>query len=134
MDAFSPNQQPDRSQFDLSLADRVARHAVSAPQSLAVKAGSETLTYSELELRSNQLAGYLQSLGAGRDALVGIFLERSIDSVISQLAVLKAACAYLPLNPAAPADRIAAMLRDAGVSSVVTRRDMAGSCRREIGK
>lgn len=126
MDAFSPNQQPDWSQSNLSLAERVARHAVSAPQSLAVKAGSETLTYAELELRSNQLAGYLQSLGAGRDALVGIFLERSIDSVISQLAVLKAAAAYLPLNPAAPADRVAAMLRDAGVSSVVTRRDMAG--------
>ena len=126
MDASCPNERPDLPQFDLSLAQRVAQHAASAPQSLAVKSEAETLTYGELELRSNQLAGYLQSQGAGPDVLVGIFLERSIDSVVSQLAVLKAGAAYLPLNPAAPADRLAAMLRDAGVSSVVTRSDVAG--------
>jgi amino acid adenylation domain-containing protein len=125
MDAFSPSARPDWSQLDLSLTQRVAQHAASAPQSLAVQAGAETLAYGELDLRSNQLAGYLQSQGAGPDTLVGIFLERSIDSVVSQLAVLKAGAAYLPLNPAAPADRLAAMLRDAGVSSVVTRSDVA---------
>jgi amino acid adenylation domain-containing protein len=125
MDAFSPSEQPKSSRFGLSLTQRVAQHAASAPQSLAVKAEAETLTYGELELRSNQLAGYLQSLGAGPDVLVGIFLERSIDSVVAQLAVLKAGAAYLPLNPAAPADRLAAMLRDAGISSVITRSDVA---------
>jgi amino acid adenylation domain-containing protein len=125
MDAFSPRERPDLSQFDLSLAQRVAQHAASAPQSLAVKAEAETLTYGELDLRSNQLAGYLQSQGAGPDVVVGICLERSIDSVVSQLAVLKAGAAYLPLNPAAPADRLAAMLRDAGISSVITRSDVA---------
>jgi amino acid adenylation domain-containing protein len=126
MDAFSPSEQVNLSRFDLSLAQRVAQHAASAPQSLAVKAEAETLTYAELELRSNQLAGYLQSQGAGPDVLVGIFLERSIDSVVAQLAVLKAGAAYLPLNPAAPADRLAAMLRDSAVLSVISRSDVAG--------
>ncbi|MGA8431126.1 MAG: non-ribosomal peptide synthetase [Candidatus Sulfotelmatobacter sp.] len=115
MNVSSPNELKD-----LSIARRVAQLAASAPKSLAVQAGAETLTYGELELRSNRLACYLQSLDAGPDALVGIFLERSIDSVVSQLAVLKAGNAYLPLNPAAPADRVAFMLRDAGVSSVIT--------------
>lgn len=85
MNVSSPNELKD-----LSIARRVAQHAASAPKSLAVQAGAETLTYGELELRSNRLACYLQSLDAGPDALVGIFLERSIDSVVSQLAVLKA--------------------------------------------
>src|SRR5262249_9721004 len=76
--------------------------------------------YGELELRSNQLAEHLQSLGVGLNALVGIFLERSIGSVISALAVLKTGAAYLPLDPAAPADRLAFMLRDAGVRAVIT--------------
>jgi amino acid adenylation domain-containing protein len=119
MNVSSPNELKD-----LSIARRVAQHAASAPKSLAVKAGTEALTYGELELRSHQLACYLQSLGAGSNALVGIFLERSIDSVVSQLAVLKAGCAYLPLNPAAPADRVAFMLRDGGVSCVITRQGL----------
>ncbi|HEY6769289.1 MAG TPA: non-ribosomal peptide synthetase [Candidatus Sulfotelmatobacter sp.] len=112
-------------QFALSVGGRVAQHAASAPPSLAVKSGAQSLSYAELELRSNQLAGYLQSLGAGPDVLIGVFLERSIDSVISQLAILKAGAAYLPLNPAAPADRLAAMLRDSGVSYVVTHKALA---------
>jgi amino acid adenylation domain-containing protein len=120
MNASSPTKQAD-----LSVARRVAQHAAAAPKSLAVKAGAETLTYGELELRSNQLACYLQSLGAGPESLIGIFHERSIDSVIGQLAVLKAGAAYLPLNPAAPADRLAFMLRDADVFSVITRQGLA---------
>jgi amino acid adenylation domain-containing protein len=113
-------------QSDLSVARKVAQHAAAASKSLAVKAGAEVLTYGQLELRSNQLARYLQSLGAGPESLVGIFLDRSIDSVISQLAVLKAGVAYLPLNPAAPADRLAFMLRDSGVSLVITQQSLAG--------
>jgi amino acid adenylation domain-containing protein len=120
MNVSSPNELKD-----LSIARRVAQHAASAPKSLAVQAGAETLTYGQLELRSNQLACYLQSVGAGPEAPIGIFLERSIDSVVSQLAVLKAGCAYLPLNPAAPSDRVAFMLRDAGVSSLITNQGLA---------
>ena len=132
MNLSSPNELKD-----LSIAQRVAQHAASAPKSLAVKAGAEALTYGDLELRSNQLACHLQSQDAGPEALIGIFLDRSIDSVVSQLAVLKAGCAYLPLNPAAPSDRVAFMLRDARVSSVITSQGLtkklpAGSWRNRL--
>lgn len=115
-----PNdQQP------ISIARRVAEHAASAPDSLAVVAGAASLTYAELDRRSNQLAEYLRSLGAGPDVLVGILLERSLASVISALAVLKAGAAYLPLDPSSPADRLAFMLRDSGLSTVITCRGLA---------
>jgi amino acid adenylation domain-containing protein len=107
-----------------TLTRLVAEHAASAPDSLAVTAGADSLTYSELELRSNQLAEHLRSLGAGPDSLIGILLERSLASVISSLAVLKAGAAYLPLDPASPSDRLAFMLRDSGVSSVITRKGL----------
>ena len=104
-----------------TVAQRVAEHAAASPHALAVRLGSKSLTYAELELRSNQLAEHLRSLGAGADSLIGVFLERSINSVITSLAVLKAGAAYLPLDPAAPADRLAFMLRDSHVSAVITR-------------
>ena len=107
------------------IARLVAEHAASAPDSLAVKAGAESLSYAELERRSNQLAQHLKSLGAVPDALVGILLERSSESVIASLAVLKSGAGYLPLNPATPADRLAFMLRDSGLSAVITRDGLA---------
>ena len=107
-----------------SITRLVAEHAAAAPDSLAVKAGAESLTYAELELRSNQLAEHLHSFGLGPDSLVGICLERSLFSVVSSLAVLKAGAAYLPLDPTFPADRLAFMLRDAGVSAVITRKGL----------
>ena len=73
----------------------------------------------------NQLAEHLRSLGAGPDSLIGILLERSLASVIGSLAVLKAGAAYLPLDPASPSDRLAFMLRDSGVTSVITREGLS---------
>lgn len=108
-----------------SLTRLVSEHAACAPDALAVKAGAESLTYAELDLRSNQLAEHLRSLGVGPDSLVGICLERSVPSVVSSLAVLKAGAAYLPLDPASPADRLAFMLRDSGVVAVITRQGLA---------
>jgi amino acid adenylation domain-containing protein len=89
-------------------------------------AGAERLSYAELDLRANQLAEHLRSMGAGPDVLVGILLERSLASAVSVLAVLKAGSAYLPLDPALPSDRLAFMLRDSGVATVITREGLAG--------
>jgi len=114
----------DRNEI-FSVTGRVAELAASSPDSLAVNAGTESLSYAELDLRSNRLAEYLCSLGAGPDVLVGILLERSVDSVVSTLAVLKLGAAYLPLDPASPADRLAFMLRDAAVTAVITRSGLA---------
>jgi len=95
------------------ISQTVAMRATAAPDAIAVEAGGEMLTYSELDARSNQLANRLVELGVGRETVVALALGRSPESVMSSLAVLKAGGAYLPLDPAYPAERLAFMLNDA---------------------
>ncbi|HKK51761.1 MAG TPA: MupA/Atu3671 family FMN-dependent luciferase-like monooxygenase, partial [Myxococcota bacterium] len=68
-----------------------------------------------------QLAHHLVGLGIGPDALVGLYVERSVDMLVSMLGVLKAGGAYVPLDPAYPADRIEYMIQDSGATVVVTQ-------------
>src|SRR6185369_10616334 len=70
-----------------------------APEAIAVRLGSEELSYRELNLRANKLAWYLRGSGVGPEVLVGIFTDRSIEMLVGLLAVLKAGGAYLPLDP-----------------------------------
>ncbi|MEM7033050.1 MAG: AMP-binding protein [Chloroflexota bacterium] len=64
------------------------------------------LTYQALNERANQLAHYLQANGVGPEVLVGVFMERSLEMVISLYAILKAGGAYVPLDPEYPAERV----------------------------
>lgn len=82
---------------------------------------SASLTYAALDARANQLAGYLRALGVGPEVAVAICLERSFDSVIAALAVWKAGGAYLPLDPAWPAERRESILEDAQASVLIAR-------------
>ncbi|HYD77181.1 amino acid adenylation domain-containing protein, partial [Ramlibacter sp.] len=82
--------------------------------------GSE-LSYGELNARANRLAHRLRELGVGPDVLVGICAERSVEMVMGLLAVLKAGGAYLPLDPAYPAQRLAYMLEDARPKVLLTQ-------------
>ena len=91
----------------------------------ALKSGAETVTYEELDRNSSRLAKHLISLGVGPETIVGICLERSVEAVISSLAVFKARGAYLPLDPSYPRERLALMLGDAQPRVVITRRDRA---------
>ncbi|MEI6291288.1 MAG: amino acid adenylation domain-containing protein, partial [Chloroflexota bacterium] len=90
------------------------------PGEIAVKYLGESITYDELNSRSNQLARYLLSLGLEHQALVGICLERSIDLIVSILGVLKAGAAYVPIDPAYPAERINYLLEDSDVKTLIT--------------
>ncbi len=85
------------------------------------------LSYAELEARANRLAHLLIARGAGPEQVVALALPRSADIVIAQLAVLKAGAAFLPVDPAYPAQRIAFMLTDARPVSVLTRTDVAAA-------
>ncbi len=96
----------------------VARTAPAAP---AVAAEGRTLTYGELEARSNRLARHLRRLGVGPGTFVGLYLDRSVEMLVGILAVHKAGGAYLPLPPGYPAERIAFMLEDSHASVLVTR-------------
>ena len=72
------------------------------PNSWRLFAAPRQLTYHDLEIRSNRLANRLRSIGIGPDTLVGVCLDRSLEMVISLLAVLKAGGAYVPLDPCFP--------------------------------
>ncbi|HEY3580423.1 MAG TPA: amino acid adenylation domain-containing protein, partial [Pyrinomonadaceae bacterium] len=104
----------------LSLHELFEAHAAQTPDALALVFSEERLSYAQLNQRANRLARYLQGLGVGPELLVGICLERSIDTVVSVLAVLKAGGAYVPLDPAYPQDRIAFMLEDSRPAVLLT--------------
>lgn len=82
------------------------------PDATAIVFEDQQLSYRELNCRANQLAHRLQALGVGPGTLVGICVERSLQMVISLLAVLKAGGAYVPLDPSYPKERLAFMLND----------------------
>ena len=83
------------------------------PQATAVVMGTESLSYTQLNERSNRLAHYLIGLGVGPESLVGIALERSMEMVISVMAIMKAGGAYVALDPEYPQARLAYMISDA---------------------
>jgi len=98
----------------------IAARAAATPNHLAIACGNDMLSYADLERRSDQIAHRLQQFGGGPETLVGIYLERSVGHVVSALGILKAGAAYLPLDPAYPAQRVAFMLNDADVPLVVS--------------
>jgi amino acid adenylation domain-containing protein len=103
---------------------RVSKWAARTPARIAVAAVDGSLSYAELETRSNQLAHRLRAFGAGRGKLVGIRLDRSPEMVVALLGVLKSGAAYVPMDPAFPAERLAIMEADSGVGKVLTTVDL----------
>ncbi len=103
----------------------VAAQAEIDPHRVAVVARNEVFTYLQLEERANHIAHYLQSLGVGRNSVVGICLGRSMNLVAGALGVLKAGGAYFPLDPAYPPDRIAFLLTDAQAPVLLTEQHVA---------
>ena len=86
----------------------------------ALIAGEEKFSYQELDHRANQLASFLLSQGVGPEALVGVLLDRKPQMLIALLAVLKAGAAYVPLDPAYPAERIGYIVEDAEISILLS--------------
>jgi amino acid adenylation domain-containing protein len=98
-----------------------AEQVAAKPKAVAVVFGDESLTYEELDWRANQLAHHLKFLGARPDTLVAVSMERSLEMVIALLGTLKAGAAYVPLDPAFPAERLRFMLDDSKASLLLTR-------------
>ncbi|MCU1239341.1 MAG: Peptide synthetase [Candidatus Acidoferrum typicum] len=97
----------------LSLVQCVSAWAAENPNAPAIATATETLFYAELEAQSNALARHLQSLGATRETLIALVIERSPEFAIAALAAWKAGAAYLPLDPSSPPERIRLILEDA---------------------
>lgn len=97
------------------------KHAKLSPERVALVCADRQLTYQELNTEANQLAHHLlNSDRVSPNAIIMLCLDRSADLVVSILATLKAGGGYLPVDPTYPDDRIAFMLRDAGVRTVLT--------------
>jgi amino acid adenylation domain-containing protein len=100
--------------------------AAQSPETVAVICADESLTYGQLNARANQLARHLRIHGIGRESLVGICVDRSLEMAVGILGILKSGGAYLPLDPDYPEERLAFMLKDARPSLVITKADLAG--------
>ncbi|HEU4712838.1 MAG TPA: amino acid adenylation domain-containing protein [Pyrinomonadaceae bacterium] len=106
--------QTSAPQLDGHLIHRLFEEQVErTPDHVAIVFENETLTYRELNSRSNQLAHHLRSLNVGPDVVVGVMMDRSLDLLVALLGILKAGAAYLPLDPAYPQERLNFMLAQA---------------------
>ncbi len=94
------------------------------PDAGAIRWRSTGHSYSGIDARANRLSHLLAAAGARRGTCVGICLRRSPDLIVGMLAVLKAGAAYVPVDPAYPPARVAAMFEDARVDAVVTTSDL----------
>jgi non-ribosomal peptide synthetase component F len=112
---------------DRSIHQVFEEQACRTPGSPAVQDGHATLHYAELNAQANQLARYLRAQGVQRDTPVGVYLDRSVDMIVSLLAILKAGGAYLPLDRDYPRERIALMLEDANAPLLITRSTLKAS-------
>lgn len=96
-----------------------AARAAARPHAVAVVSGDERISYAELETRANQLANHLCDTGTGPGSVVLVHLERSIETVVALLAVLKAGAAYLPVEPGVPDGRIAGYVEQTGCVTAI---------------
>src|SRR5580658_7544836 len=117
----------------LTVPELFAGQAARVPAAPAVVCGGVVLSYGEVNARANRLARFLGGLGAGPGRLVAVAMPRTAEMVVAVLGVLKAGAAYVPVDPAYPADRIAFMLADTAPVAVLTTqaagRDLPGGAR-----
>ncbi|WP_442941858.1 amino acid adenylation domain-containing protein [Nocardia sp. NBC_00416] len=105
--------------------DRTLREILSStahryPDAVAVRAGETVLTYRELEDRADRVAGLLRERGARPESFVALLVPRSAELVVAIWAVAKTGAAFVPLDPAAPAERVAELLSDSRSTLGVT--------------
>lgn len=105
-----------------SRLDRLFEKQVDkAPENIAVRFGSQQITYQELDMKANLLANYLISeMKVAPDSLVGVFIDRSIDMIICILGILKAGGAYVPIDTQLPEERIKFIFNDSAIRTVLS--------------
>ncbi|MBN8630754.1 MAG: LLM class flavin-dependent oxidoreductase, partial [Rhodobacterales bacterium] len=115
--------------YDRSLAIPAAilAQAARTPDALAVIAGEAKLTYADLAARAARIAHTLKDMGVGKGSLVGLACRRTTDMVAGALGIQLAGAAYVPMDPAYPADRLALYAEDSGCPVIVTEDAVAGA-------
>ncbi|MEV0570759.1 amino acid adenylation domain-containing protein, partial [Dactylosporangium sp. NPDC050588] len=107
---------------EVSLGALFAAQVARTPDAVAVVSGGVQMSYAELDGRASGLARLLVANGVGAESVVAVCLPRGVDLIAALLAVWKAGGAYLPIDPALPAERAAFMVADAGARCVLTDR------------
>ncbi|WP_438281677.1 amino acid adenylation domain-containing protein, partial [Pseudomonas alabamensis] len=115
------NPAPQRFDSAQCLHQLIEAQATRVPDAIAVSLDGQQLSYAQLNARANQLARALVEQGIGAETLVGLAVERGLEMIVGLLAILKAGGAYVPLDPAYPQDRLAYMIEDSGLQSVLTQ-------------
>ncbi|HVI08030.1 MAG TPA: AMP-binding protein [Candidatus Binatia bacterium] len=105
------------------LQQLLEKSAARYPEKLAVWARGRSLTYRELNERSNQLAHLLRERGLRKGDRVGIYFPKCVESVVAMLGVVKAGGVYVPLDPQAPAERVGYIIGNCGVRVLISRED-----------
>jgi len=98
------------------LSNSASRYA----EKTAVWARGRSLSYRELEERSNQLAHLLQQRGVCKGDRVGLFFPKCVESLVCMLGVLKAGAVYVPLDPLAPGDRVGYIIANCSIQVLLT--------------
>ncbi|MCG3150566.1 MAG: D-alanine--poly(phosphoribitol) ligase subunit 1 [Verrucomicrobiae bacterium] len=109
------------------LHELVEAQTRQTPSRVAVTFGAQSLTYAALNERADAVAAQLRQLGVGHETVVAIYVERSLEMIVGLLGILKASGAYLPLDPAFPADRLAFMIADAQPLAIVTQQKLVNA-------
>ena len=106
-----------------TISDLFEEQVEKTPQNMAVRQDDEELSYRDLDRKANKLANFLLERGLKPEEFVGISLPRSLDMIVSLLAVLKAGGVYLPLDPSYPRENLESILQDAQPAFLITGRD-----------
>ncbi|CAM1358023.1 amino acid adenylation domain-containing protein [Tenacibaculum xiamenense] len=105
---------------DKTIIDLFEQQVSQTPETIAVVCNDESITYEELDKRSNQLAHYITNNHTNENNFVGVFLERNIDLIVSLLGIMKSGKVYIPLDVKHPIDRIDHIIKDSGLSLIIT--------------
>ncbi|MFP3636687.1 amino acid adenylation domain-containing protein [Bacillus sp. SIMBA_033] len=108
---------------DKTIQQLFMEQADRTPEQTAVVCGHETLTYRELNERSNQIARLLLQKGVQPETIVGIMADRSPEMIAGIIGILKSGAAYLPIDPEYPERRIKYLLEDSKTNLILTNRD-----------
>jgi pristinamycin I synthase-3/4 len=103
------------------LPELIAAQAARAPDRVALIQGSRQITYGVLNALANKLARWLRTAGIGPETRVGLCAERSIESVVGMLGIMKAGGAFVPLDPTLPQLRLAHIACEAGLTLILTQ-------------
>ncbi|MBK0060073.1 amino acid adenylation domain-containing protein [Pseudomonas sp. S44] len=119
------NPRPAEYPVQQCIHQRIEEQARLRPEAIAVTLDDRQLSYGQLEAQANHLAHRLLAQGVGPEVRVGLVAERSLEMIVAILATLKAGAAYVPMDPSAPAQRLAYMMADSGIALLLVQPHLA---------